>query len=416
MKINFVNPTYSDPYGQWDISSLKSSSPPLGLLSLASVARKFGHEVSITDCTVGDTFKFSDLYAITAMTLQVKSAAEIAKTFSPNILGGSHITAEPYATVIKYPQFDAVLIGEGEQKFSEVIGDSFKLGTLDDIPFPAFDLVDLRKYRVSPIGTRSREAIGLVTSRGCFGKCTFCSRTVFGNKVRCHSSKYVLDLMDKLNTDFGISDFLFYDDLFTGNRPRLAEICNALLARDYTWSCCSRVDTINLDILKLMKKAGCLMIEYGIESGCQEILDSMRKCITLEKIRHTIATTRKAGILSKGNFIFGYFGETESTLKQTIQFIKTLGLDYFQHTYMTPLPGTKAWDIADQYGKFDKDWSKCNTFSVNFVPKGITHEKMVEMSKKAFGEFYFNPVRIFKELFRGSLWLKFKALWKAVFR
>ena len=222
--------------------------------------------------------------------------------------------------------------------------------------------------------------------------------------------------MDKLHRDNGISDFLFYDDLFVGNYPRLIEICSMLMQRDYTWSCCSRVDSLNLQTLKFMKKSGCLMIEYGIESGSQKILDLMRKGITKEKVTNAIDNTRKSGILSKGNFIFGYFGETEATFQETLEFIKKLNLDYFQHTYMTPLPGTEAWQKADSYGTFDKDWSKCNTFSINFVPKEITREKMVEMSKKAFREFYLRPKIIWRELRRGNLWLKIKAFWKAMFR
>lgn len=157
------------------------------------------------------------------------------------------------------------------------------------------------------------------------------------------------------------------------------------------------------------------MIEYGIESGSQKILDLMKKGITKEKVMNAIKMTRKAKILSKGNFIFGYFGETEDTLYETIQFAKSLPLDYFQHTFMTPLPGTETWHKADQYGAFDKDWNKCNTFSVNFVPHGITRDRMTEISKDAFREFYLRPFVILKELFRGTLILKAKAFLKRLF-
>lgn len=421
MNILLINPSYSNPYSEWDISDLKSSSPPLGLLSLASVARKFGHKVFIQDfttCVIPPTQDVT-IAGITAMTLQIDNAAIIGNNLRrlviKVVLGGVHITAEPLTTLHKYPEsFDEVMTGEGEWQFANKLGES--LGPeLDDLPFPAYDLVDLSKYRVSPIGTKKRNAVGLVTSRGCFGKCEFCSKSVFGSKIRCHSAKYVVDLMDKLNKDQDVSDFLFYDDLFVGNKARLHDICEKLLNRKYTWSCCSRVDTLHLDTMRLMKKAGCTMIEYGIESGSQKILDLMKKGITKEKVMNAIKMTRKAKILSKGNFIFGYFGETEDTLYETIQFAKSLPLDYFQHTFMTPLPGTETWHKADQYGAFDKDWNKCNTFSVNFVPHGITRDRMTEISKDAFREFYLRPFVILKELFRGTLILKAKAFLKRLF-
>jgi anaerobic magnesium-protoporphyrin IX monomethyl ester cyclase len=422
VNILLINPSYSNPYSQWDISDLKSNSPPLGLLSLAAIARKFGHTVKIQDFVIGNENLCGnwDLAGITAMTLQIDHAHRIGKglrTFKvPTLLGGVHITAEPLTTLKKYPDsFDEVMIGEGEWQFSNKLGENLGL-ELDDLPFPAYDLVDLSKYRVSPIGAKSKNAVGLVTSRGCFGKCEFCSKSVFGNKIRCHSASYVVNLMDKLYLDQGVSDFLFYDDLFVGNKSRLHNICEMLLERHYTWSCCSRIDTLHFDTMRLMKRAGCTMIEYGIESGSQKILDLMKKGITKEKITNAIKMTRKAGILSKGNFIFGYFGETEDTIRETIKFAKNLPLDYFQHTFMTPLPGTEAWTKADQYGTFDKNWSKCNTFSCNFVPYGISRKRMIEISKDAFRSFYLRPWIMLKELFRGELILKLKSFFKSLKR
>lgn len=422
MNILLINPSYSSPYNEWDISDLKSSSPPLGLLSLAAVARKFGHKVKIQDFTIKTIPSTQDvtIAGITAMTLQINNAAIIGNNLRnfgiKTILGGVHITAEPYETLKKYPDsFDEVMLGESEWQWANKLGEI--LGPeLDDLPFPAYDLVDLTQYRVSPIGTKNQNAIGLVTSRGCFGKCEFCSKSVFGNKIRCHSAQYVVDLMDKLFIDQDVNDFLFYDDLFVGNRPRLIQICEKLLKRNYSWSCCSRVDTLDKDTLNLMKRAGCTMIEYGIESGSQKILDLMQKGITKDKVKNVISMTHDSGILSKGNFIFGYFGETEDTLYETIDFAKSLKLDYFQHTYMTPLPGTEAWKKANDYGTFDKDWNKCNTFSINFVPHGITRKRMEEISKDAFKAFYLRPWIVIKELFRGSLTKKLKAFFKSLFR
>lgn len=360
-----------------------------------------------------------DVIGITAMTLQIEAAAKLADRFkmvlpeSEIVIGGVHVSAEPLTTLTKYPQFDHAIIGEGEKKFLELIGDTYEYSSLDDLPFPDYNSVDLTRYRLSPVGTKSRGAVGLVTSRGCFGKCSFCSKCVFGSKINFHSAGYVLKLMKNLNRDHNVTDFLFYDDLFVGNRKRLIEFCETILKErlPFTWSCCSRVDTLDDSTLRLMKRSGCWMIEFGIESGNQQILNSMKKNITKEQVSKAIEMTRKAGIKSKGNFIFGYPGETEKTLNETIDFACSLPLDYFQHTFMTPLPGTEV------YKDNPIPWADCNTFRVNYIAPGLTKELLLKYSKKAFMKFYLRPHMILKQLMNPTK-LKdgFKAFWKAVMR
>lgn len=390
------------------MSAVKSSSPPLGLLSIAAFIRKYGYEVKILDAQVDgfdlkvvEAFK-PDVVGLTAMTMYISSAAQIAKAIKENfpniqtVLGGVHVTAEPERTKERY-QFDNFVLGEGELSFSNLLGNDGFFETLDDLPYPAYDLVDLSKYRLSIMGTTSFRSIGLVTSRGCFGKCTFCCRKVFP-RFRWNSAEYVINELDFFNRQYGITDFLFYDDLFVGNKKRLREICEKLIGRGYTWSCCSRCDTMDRKTLELMKKAGCWMIEYGIESGNQEILNLMKKGITKEQIHDTISKTSDAGIVSKGNFIFGNFGETVETLEETISFACGLKLDYFQHTFLAPLPGTEAYERADDFGDFNPDWEMCNTFRINFIPKGITKGNLIRLSKKAWRRFYLRPRIIWQEL------------------
>jgi anaerobic magnesium-protoporphyrin IX monomethyl ester cyclase len=424
MRILFVHPpaTHKDELAFQDI---KSSSPSLGLLQLASIARAEGHQVSFMDreFSVQKFVDFNpDLVAITAMTNEIESASEIARfcldVNVPTVLGGCHISADSYNTLIKYPEFGRIIEGEGEEKFISFLGgDIAKYKTMDDYPDPAFDLIDWSKYRLSPFGSKSNRSLGLVTSRGCFGKCTFCSRVVFGNKFKCLSVKRLVKMLCNIKSTFGIFDFLFYDDLFTGNKPRLLQFCEELITKKYgfTWSCCSRVDNLNYGDLQFMKQAGCWMIEYGIESGSQTILDNMKKGITLEAIRNAIRITRKAGILSKGNFILGFPGETHGTLKETINFANSLPLDLMQHTFMAPLPGTEVYETAHLHGEFNKDWSATNTFSINFVPKGLTKKDLKNASKSLTIKFYSNPCRLLHLLTKltwRQLWLGLKTLLK----
>lgn len=409
MKILFVHPPVD--LEESELDSLKSSSPSLGLLSLAAVARQKGHEVRFMDRRF-DPSEFWEfcphVTAFTAMTVEYESANSIARWIkerhtSRTIIGGNHVTAVDDA----YDNFDWVCKGEGEWQFLEYLGeDPSAYHSLDDIPFPAFDLVDWSKYRLSPMGTKRDKSIGLVTSRGCFGKCTFCSRAVFGNIYRFNSAEYVVNEMRFLRERFGISDFLFYDDLFVGNKLRLVKFCELIKGEGFTWSCCSRVDFISREIAKMMKDSGCWMIEFGIESGSQKILNLMKKGITLEGARLAVGITRAAGLITKGNFILGNVGDTHETIKETIAFAKDCDIDFMQHTFLSPLPGSDLFDTVPRMAS----WKDYSTFKIHYVPDGLTQKDMKKYSKRFWREFYLRP----------SMWLRYlnilgiKKLWKAI--
>ena len=468
LKVMLVNPPVSFDvfYGEWDMSDVKSSSPPLGVLSLASMVRKYGYPVTVLDAHAESygiediireikSFK-PDIVGITAMTVMISAAAEIAKAikeYDPSIttiLGGVHVTAEPITTLERYKQFDYAVVGEGEVVFVEFLeklrqgGDLSQCRSLvrrgkgeinvnerraffkglDEFPPPAFDLVPnlFNHYRLSVFGTKKFKSVGLVTSRGCTGKCTFCDLGVVGRGYRANTATYLIDLMKDVYQKYGVTDFLFYDDLFVGSRPRLQEVCDMIINEKlpFTWSCCARVDFIHKDMLALMKKAGCWMIEYGIESGCQRIIDSMRKNITKEKIRDVIDATYEAGIVTKGNFIFGNPGEDHWSIVESIDFACSIKLNYAQHTFLQPLPGSELYETAGKYGTFDPSWDRFNTFSINFIPQGFTRDNLVSYSKYFWNRFYLRPHIIWQELMKikgkediHRAWLAFKGFIKA---
>ena len=477
-RVMLINPPVSFDvfYGEWDMSDVKSSSPPLGILSLASMIRKYGYQVKVIDAhaeglTMEQIVKEVDSFhpqvvGLTAMTVMISASAEIAKKIKVHdptittILGGVHVTAEPGETLRRYSQFDYAVIGEGEVVFTEFLeklsrqrklyygvsktesdgsvqslvwreGEKINVNPrraffkgLDEFPPPAFDLVPnlFNHYRLSVFGTKKFKSVGLVTSIGCTGKCTFCDLGVVGRGYRANSASYLIDLMKDVWQKYGVTDFLFYDDLFVGSRPRLQEVCNIII-RDklpFTWSCCARVDFIHVDMLRLMKQAGCWMIEYGIESGCQRIIDSMRKNITKEKISETINATYDAGIVTKGNFIFGNPGETHDSIKESIDFACKLKLNYAQHTFLQPLPGSELYETAGKYGEFDPSWDRFNTFSINFMPKGFTRDNLVAYSKYFWRRFYLRPHILLQEIMKiksmedvHRAWLAFKGFIKA---
>lgn len=443
-KIVFCTPpfTMEELYG--GLAKSGNTMPSLGLCLMAAVLRKNGHEVRIIeptalgmdlDATVRKIVSFGPGYVgITAPTILVCQAARLAGELKKidkkiiTILGGAHITALPAETIMDFPEFDVGCVGEGEKTIQELItalenkGDlkavqgivfrengralitqgRMPIQELDELPFPAWDLLEgfpgaykppAHTYRRLPLAT-------LVTSRGCPYQCIFCDTSVFGRRHRFHSASYVFKMIETLHREYGIKEIIFYDDAITTQRQRLIEICGMLNESKIRirWSCSSRVNQIDKEILKIMKKGGCWQIGYGIESGSQQILDILKKKITLEQIRNAIRLTKEAGISSKGFFMIGNFLETKETINQTINFAKSLALDDFQITNFTPFPGSEAYNTAQQYGSFEKDWKKMNMLKICFIPSGLTPGDLIKGQREAYQKFYMRPRIIAGEL------------------
>lgn len=427
--------TLEERYGK--IAKGGRNAPPLGLCCLAAVVRKNDYKVSIIDApAMGSDYEnivneitwLSPKYiGLTASTLAIESAHKLASLIKMKqkkviiIVGGSHITALPEETLLKYQSFDFGVTGEGEetliellsviknnQKFEEVRGLVYRkknkvmvndrrpfIKDLDSLPLPAWDLLPpLEKfYRSSPQSFDRLPSCSLVTSRGCPNQCTFCDRSIFGNCVRGYSPDYVIKMLKILSHQYGIKHLLIDDDTFTVLRDRLEKICRLIIKEkiDLTWTCLARVDTVNKALLSLMKKAGCWQILYGIESGNQNILNSLKKNITLGEIEKALKITHECGIKTKGFFILGTPLETKETAGETINFLKRIKLDDFHMTYFTPFPGTEIYSQIKKNNSLDRKWSEMNEWSPVFIPPEMTREELIYFSKKAFREFYFRP-------------------------
>lgn len=445
MKFVFIIPPITKEvlHGEWDLSGVDSVSPPLGVLILAATLKKRGYDVSVIDAyaerlTLKETIKkISDFntnaVGISFMTPAYESAISLAKAIKEDlrhiliIVGGAHITALPKET-LQHAEFDYGVIGEGEETLPDLLdaldekrnlfgvdGIVFKdtdgaiqctkkrafIQNMDALPFPDWGVVNLKNYRLSPVGTKGKYALPLLTSRGCPCRCTFCDTGGVGTKLRGYSTEYVLSMMDEVITKYGIREFVFYDDTFSALKKRTFEICEEISRRGWKidWSCCARIDCISKEMLQVMKRAGCWQIEYGIESGCQEILDRVNKKISLEKVKEVIKWTKQAGIQTRGNFIFGFPGDTKETIERTIDFACSLELDYFQQGFLTPYPGSAIYLSAEKEGDFNRDWRKMNNITINFVPNGMTKEDLIALSKKAFRRFYLRPKIVFSHFF-----------------
>lgn len=433
-KIIFVNPPAAseDRYGRY--AAAGSYFPPLHLASLAAVTRKHGFATMIIDpvalnwdlqTTLRSILNENpDYVGITSTTVNIHKAgklAELIKQNMPNIktlIGGVHLSAVPMETMETFPWFDIGVVGEGEITIIELLNalddsapiDNIKglifrrsdaliqtaarphLRDLDSLPMPAWDLLpDMPKYyRPSLQCVRRLPSTIVMTTRGCFGKCTFCSRAIFGNKISAHSTDYVIEMLKYLRSKYGMRDFQIEDDSFLSFPSRVVDICRRIRDENLkiSWNCLARADRIKPEILDEIKKAGCWQIQFGIESGSQEILDFIKKKITLEQIEHALTLTKKAGIRTKGFFIIGHLLETRETIQTTIDFAKRMPLDDFQLTIYTPLPGTDDYHVANKYGKFEKSWNKMSMYNPVFVVNGLTKESLLEYQKTAYREFY----------------------------
>lgn len=459
--IVFINPPLSleERYGA--IAKGGRNAPPLGLCSLAAVVREKGYKVHIVDApvlgygyseVVKKIIQISPKYiGITASTIAINSAGKLAKELKRFkkelviLIGGPHITALPRQTLLKYPGFDFGVIGEGEETLVELLsafeenknletvyGLAFRrnkdiiitprrpyIKNLDTLPIPAWDLLPslVKHYRSSPQSFNRLPSTSLVTSRGCPNQCTFCDRSIFGNYLRGYSPNYVLKMLRILVYRYGVKHILFDDDTFTILKDRLRKICQGIIKEklDLTWTCLARVDGVDESILRLMKKAGCWQILYGIESGNQEVLNKLQKGITIEKIKQALKMTHDAGIRSKGFFILGTPFETKETVRQTIAFMKKIDLDDFHMTYFTPFPGTAIYNHYIKNKKFyEKEWSKMNEWTPTFIPEGFSSDELITLSKKAFREFYFRPKIVGSYLKMTLLTRNFTALFYGV--
>jgi radical SAM superfamily enzyme YgiQ (UPF0313 family) len=435
--IVLLNPPLTKEERGASLKAAVARSIPYGLISLASVIRALGYKVFLLDATnleygveetVHKLLAFNpDYVGISVVTLNVERADRTAKELKKKnksikiIVGGPHLSSTPEETMGRFSGFDVGVIGEGEETAGELLtaldlskplkdikGIIYRdndtvvmterrpfIRDCDVLPMPAWDLLKglATFYRPSAPSYIRLPSTTIVTSRGCPGNCTFCnSRAIFGG-LRCFSADYVIAMMECLIRHYGIRDISIYDDNFIFHRERVKKICNTIMDKklNISWSCYSRVDQGNTELFRLMKRAGCWQISYGIESGSQRILDAMKKNVTLAQIEKTLKSTKSAGLRTRGFFMIGNIGEDESSILETLAFMKKIPLDDFHFTYFTPLPGTVAYDTAQAYGTFDKTWSKMNLQYPVFIPTGLTASKMEYYSRVAYRTFYFRP-------------------------
>ena len=393
---------------------------PLGLYYVASVLKENKYDVEVlnwyninaTPHTISevlaeknpDVIGFSILHANRWGGLDI---ARIAKQIDPRVtivFGGIGATFLWNHFLTHFREIDYVVIGEGEYSFLNLIQylESDRSQSIEAIKGIAF------RHNGQAVRTGKAEAISsldelpipakyfsyqhLSLTRGCAGNCNFCGSPQFwGHKVRFHSADYFIDQIERLYRK-GSRFFYFSDDTFTVNKQRVVDICKKMIEKelDITWTAISRVDYVNDEILYWMRKAGCIQISYGVESGSEEIRKFLQKRITNAKIQHAFDLTQYYGIMARAYFIYGCPQESRQTIDETIALIKEIKPLSVIFYILDIFPGTRLYeDLKQRLGVSDDIWLNRTEDIMYFeTDPNLSREMILDFGQKLRSAFY----------------------------
>jgi radical SAM superfamily enzyme YgiQ (UPF0313 family) len=371
---------------------------PLNLAYIARVLLDNNHKISVIDID-GEKLSYRtifqrmskidfDIIGITGIVVHYKFLKQLTRDIkkkypAKKIIVGGGVASPIPKLFLEKSAADIVVIGEGEVTVVELVkalesggnlnnvkGIAYKknrkviitsprepIQNLDSIPFPAWDLFPIKNYIIyCGVGYEAERSANMITSRGCPFRCIYCYDT-FGKKIRYRSADNVVSEMKELKKRYNIHRLSFYDETFIADRKRALEICNKMIEEklNLVWDCNGRANLVDEELLTLMKRAGCTHIEYGIESGSQQILDRMRKGVTVEQAKNAVRLARGVGLEVITPIMIGTPGETRKTIAETIAFFKEMGI-VANCFYTTPNPGTPLYEEMRACGKIiDED-------------------------------------------------------------
>ena len=416
----------------------------IGLAYLAAVLEKNGHEVTVIDCPASEIdlnqlkIKLSSaepkLIGITSMTPTIQSAiqsAYAAKETCPDalvVLGGPHATFMDEQVLSEDKSIDIVVRGEGEEtlldltqnvsnhkNLNKIEGITYRnngnivrtsnrtyIQNLDELPRPAYKFFPLEKYRLY-----GRRILPIITSRGCPSQCSFCTTSrIFGKAFRARSPKNVVDELEWLRDVHGADAFSFYDDTFTLDKTRALKICEEMKNRKIgiPWDCQTRVSTVSKELLSKMREANCQQVFFGVESGCQKILDAVNKGTTVEQNKAAIKMAKKAGLFVAVSVMVGYPGETPEMLKQTIDLVRNTEPDDAYICVATPYPGTELRNLIEKTGwNISNDWKRYDTTAPVFDNPNLSTEDVTKIRSSFYDSFY-SPKYVLRHLFKRNFY------------
>jgi radical SAM superfamily enzyme YgiQ (UPF0313 family) len=357
--------------------------PPLGISILAAWLERGGHEVRLKDDSIDELddirkdMEWADVVGISALTPNARRARELGllckeEYGKPVVMGGPHPTTNP-EFFLDAGAADICVQGEGDftiqellpvihepAKWESVQGITFvKDGKLlatprrplakdvDAIPWPAYHLWDIPRYMRLMINP----GVTTITSRGCPYACTFCDAEMTPRQYRAMSPAKTVDLLEFILRTYNPPQIVLFDDLFTIQRKRVIEICKEIVRRDlfFEWVCESRVDTMDYEMLRWLRKAGCVKIYYGLESGSPRMLNTMKKGVTPEKVRLGAKLNRQVGMYFKFFLLYGFPEDTVEDHRLTEELIYETRPDAVCCSILQPIPGTEVYEQLKPY-------------------------------------------------------------------
>jgi anaerobic magnesium-protoporphyrin IX monomethyl ester cyclase len=441
-KVLLVNP----PYVKKVYPALKKAPMvqiPLGLAYLAAALEEKKLSVEVLDANIlylsdAETVRRilesdADIVGFTATTASITTVYNLAKGVRAKsnktvIVGGPHTTFLTERTFRECSAIDIIARGEGEitivelaqnKPLSKIKGISYKdkrgkvkinedrpmIMNLDSLPRPARHLFPWDLYQGGAffnVGTPDKKVATLLTARGCNNKCTYCASSHYWKIMRWRSPENVVDEIEYLIKEKGVEQIAFLDDTFVAWADRTEKICDLIIERKlkFKWWCYARVRGFAPSLIKKMKKAGCYALNFGVESGNQDLLNRMKKNITKKEVWDAITAAKENGLMVHASFMVGLPGDTKKTVMQTINWAIKLSPDVALFCIVTPFPGTELHDEAKRSGwiKENVEWDQMGLhMHTNFHNDDLSNKEIYNLYKLATRKFYFRP-RFFLQL------------------
>jgi radical SAM superfamily enzyme YgiQ (UPF0313 family) len=424
--------------------------PSLALAGLAAWVRQHGFAVQLIDLHVENIYPMDaadrvrefnpQIVALTSKTLGWPAVIEIAQMVrqaAPKaivVVGGPHMSIYARES-LSWDCFDIAVVGDGEETFLDIcerVEHGAGVAELQDIPgtavrtasgevvqhparpvprdinqypMPAWDLVPLRDYNCL---TLLRPFATMVTTRGCPWHCGYCSQ-VYSEKLRFRSVELVVDEMEHLERVYGVREIVFFDETFTIGKKRMKHFAEEVQRRGLKvkFNIRARVDTVDREVVRELKKAGLRSIHMGVEAGTDRVLKIMNKQITREQTEAAFRICREEGIDTRGYFMVGYYDATHDDVEDMIRFASGLGLDWASFSVATALPATDLYRIAQERGYVDGDfWKQYTIDGGGLIPQleteTFTAEQLRAYRTKAYMNFYLRPDLIRRKLSKSE--------------
>lgn len=428
---------------QGKLKNVGGGHPPIGLLYAAASIEKAGHIVKVSDELVNDdSEKIIEEFKPDTLCLSVntpcvpraKSLVEYGKKHGATlfIAGGAHAVNEPESCIVDVGVNVAVM-NEGEvilpeilnkNEWNEIKGITYKnnngeiinngkselIEDLDKLPFPARHLIDFSKYAgTAEFGFllhKNEKWTPVITSRGCPYLCTFCANwRVMGRDTRDRSPENVLEELKEIKYVNGINTVLFLDDTFTLRPERVEKLCNLMIQENLNlkWSCQTRVD-VSKDLLELMKKAGCALVAFGVESGSNKVLRIIKKGTNINIVKNAFKISHEVGLRRKAFFIVGLPGEEKEDFEMSIKLAKEINPEYLWVSKFSPVPGSEYYE-KHKDDLQDMNWEDYGYFN------GKTTNEVEQRHKELVRSFYLRPAYVFNFMKRFS-WLEFAYMFR----